>query len=534
MAVSLQRLLRPRNVRVTPAGWTRCLSSTRVQWYEPWEEPYQISKPERLESGPSSFRKTGRPQTQDKTRPALPESSPPVQAPVQKTPQPRRPHPTGVDIQFDGQSHNFSPILLRDLCACPQCLDSSTKQKFRPTTDIPASIKPRAVAQTTTGVSILWDNDVPGYDRNHTTDISADTLRDYVGTGNTGIANFSFGPRTLWDAGEYKGLPDLSYEEYMQSDSALYGILNQLHTHGLAFLTDVPESEKSVSTIAERIGPVKNTFYGYTWDVRSVPESKNVAYTSQDLGFHMDLLYMEQPPHLQFLHCIRSSAAGGASLFTDSYRAVSDLLASDVDAFKSLSYHPVNFHYNHPSSALYYFRRNVLEFNPGALIGSAGKMMQAFELATKRVDSGRAAELNPMDYLTGVAWSPPFQAPMGHTPAQNESRAPLELANNRITQWHSAAQKFNELIHRQEMIYERMMKPGECVLFDNRRVLHARKAFEVGDVGKERWLRGAYLDRDPYLSKMRVLHHQLGKDLGEPALQSTPGDYFEAAAAGSA
>ena len=54
------------------------------------------------------------------------------------------------------------------------------------------------------------------------------------------------------------------------------------------------------------------------------------------------------------------------------------------------------------------------------------------------------------------------------------------------------------------------MGPGECVIFDNRRVLHARKRFEVGDLGKERWLRGAYLDKDPFVSRMRVLGGKFG------------------------
>jgi gamma-butyrobetaine dioxygenase len=77
-----------------------------------------------------------------------------------------------------------------------------------------------------------------------------------------------------------------------------------------------------------------------------------------------------------------------------------------------------------------------------------------------------------------------------------------------IRHWHNAAKKFNDIIHREENIHERMMKPGECVIFDNRRVLHARKAFEVADAGKERWLRGAYLDKDPFMSKLRVLAHR--------------------------
>jgi hypothetical protein len=61
--------------------------------------------------------------------------------------------------------------------------------------------------------------------------------------------------------------------------------------------------------------------------------------------------------------------------------------------------------------------------------------------------------------------------------------------------------------------------------------LHARKAFEVADAGKERWLRGAYLDKDPFVSKLRVLAHRF----------STPQDFVamedkeeEAAAAAAA
>jgi len=81
-----------------------------------------------------------------------------------------------------------------------------------------------------------------------------------------------------------------------------------------------------------------------------------------------------------------------------------------------------------------------------------------------------------------------------------------------LRHWHPAARKFNKIIHREENIHERMMKPGECVLFDNRRVLHARKAFEVADAGKERWLRGAYLDKDPFMSKLRVLTHRFERE----------------------
>ena len=42
-----------------------------------------------------------------------------------------------------------------------------------------------------------------------------------------------------------------------------------------------------------------------TFDVISTPKPINVAYSTVGLDFHMDLIYYESPPGLQFLHCLR-------------------------------------------------------------------------------------------------------------------------------------------------------------------------------------------------------------------------------------
>ena len=437
---------------------------------------------------------------------------------IETTPVPRT---GGVDLLVDGNNCTFSPILLRDLCFCPSCLDPSTKQKSFSTADIPSNIRARTVVSSGDSTSITWDQDVPGFGPDHTTVLDAPVLRDMMrsGSGPTAGLSYSPGPQTLWDANAYSQLADIEYEAYMQHDAVLFKALQQLHTYGLMFLKGVPETERSVSTIAERIGPVKNTFYGYTWDVRSVPKAKNVAYTSQDLGFHMDLLYMEQPPHLQFLHCIRSSSAGGASTFTDSHKAASDLFTVDPSAFGVLTSFDVNFHYNHPNFDLYLQSRPVIQLKPllfgGFRFDSYKRFMRAWHgrnngLSEQKLYAARqAGKVDIMDYLDSVAWSPPFQAPFSLDTAprgqySDPSIHPSALSS-KIDRWHVAASQFSALLHRPEGIYERLMQPGECVIFDNRRVLHARKAFEVGDEGKERWLRGAYLDKDPLMSKMRVL-----------------------------
>jgi hypothetical protein len=61
-------------------------------------------------------------------------------------------------------------------------------------------------------------------------------------------------------------LPDYDYNTYMKDDGMLYDVINQLRVDGLAFVTNVPDTEEALATIATRIGPVKDTFYGYTWD----------------------------------------------------------------------------------------------------------------------------------------------------------------------------------------------------------------------------------------------------------------------------
>jgi len=423
---------------------------------------------------------------------------------------------------------------LRDMCTCPRCVDQSTRQKLFSTVEIPPDIILRNVTELPNGVEIEWSNDLPGFDESHKSVFTKEIFDAMAARGSSKTLP-SLPARRLWTDSQFREeVPDLTYEAYMEDDTVLYKALQQLHSHGLLFLKDVPESPDSVSRIVQRIGPLKNTFYGETWDVRSVPKAKNVAYTSQDLGFHMDLMYMEQPPHLQFLHCIRSSAVGGASLFTDSFKAVSELFHTDEDAFCELERRLITFHYDHIESHYYQQSRPLIELAPLSFGSTNFTNYKSFRShATRnRVDPCLRGMFKLEDYLEAVSWAPPFQAPF--QTANSHLYAPWQNLTTQMEDhvriWHQAARKFNDIIHREENIHERMMKPGECVLFDNRRVLHARKAFEVADAGKERWLRGAYLDKDPFMSKLRVLANRFEKEQREVELQPVGEEPQEAVA----
>lgn len=57
--------------------------------------------------------------------------------------------------------------------------------------------------------------------------------------------------------------------------------------------------------------------------------------------------------------------------------------------------------------------------------------------------------------------------------------------------------------------YEYLLKEGDVVVFDNRRVLHARTAFASknleDDSGGDRWLKGCYIQADAVSDRARVL-----------------------------
>ncbi|SPJ75736.1 uncharacterized protein FTOL_05467 [Fusarium torulosum] len=157
--------------------------------------------------------------------------------------------------------------------------------------------------------------------------LSIAALRNIVESGSLpGFRRNTHDAQVLWTKETLPMLKYFDYEEYIKDEMEVYKLIYQLRTNGLAFVTDVPSKVES---------PIQNTFYRRIWDVRTVPQAINAAYSSADLGFHTDLLYFQNPPHLQLLHCIQSASKGRANVFANGYKSAVDLLHSDPEAFET-------------------------------------------------------------------------------------------------------------------------------------------------------------------------------------------------------
>jgi hypothetical protein len=189
----------------------------------------------------------------------------------------------------------FHHVWLRDNCQCQQCLHPSTRQKLVSPIQLDLNVRPTGVNLVRDGanIEIEWTD---GHRSTHT----ADFLRRYdYGKPRLAYRLDSDHRHETWDSDYLQGrLRDLwvSHADVISDSSdGLYRLLSALQAYGLAFIHSVPvhdgpDQPVPVEGIAQRIGPIRETFYGRSWDVKSVVDAKNIAYTSLFLGLHMDLM----------------------------------------------------------------------------------------------------------------------------------------------------------------------------------------------------------------------------------------------------
>lgn len=144
------------------------------------------------------------------------------------------------------------------------------------------------------------------------------------------------------------------------------------------------------------------------------------------------------------------------------------LHAENPEYFALLSKIPVPYHY----------------INAGHHLHNSHPLVQLSQTDSSRIDY--------------INYSPPFQAPLFiDTPPE----------------FYHALRRFSELLNTESATYRHTLREGEAVIFDNRRVLHARTRF----YGREnaprvegepsRWLKGCYLEADDILDRQRTLAH---------------------------
>lgn len=374
----------------------------------------------------------------------------------------------------------LSKLYLRDICQCSKCVSPSTGRKTFATCDIPAVPRLRDPSTESIrlsadgGLEITWEDDFLTGDA-HTSVYSQDFLRRLASyDGKT--YHYTRPKRVLWDNAKFRHDVEsrvITYRDWMEGGLEFAQALVDLDQHGLLFMRGVPKSRHSVQMVAEKIGSLQSTYRGLTWDTISQPGEKHVADANQGVRLHQDLLYYSDPPRVKFLHCLENECQGGVSLFSDGLHVALELNQKDPLAFRTLGDQLVTYWYQR-AGRYYVRRRHVIESRPDG---------------------------EPQS----ISWSPAFQGPFRirehRKPLGPDSRPRLfdvrtqqdaELGNGALRVWCTAARAFKDILESPENLLEYRLQPGDCVIFDNMRILHGRT--EVDASAGLRHLRGAYVD----------------------------------------
>lgn len=205
----------------------------------------------------------------------------------------------------------ISLIRLLDGCPCPRCLDPSTRQRLTTFSDSGLASQTQPVIHSIAsiegdGVQIVWDNGSTAGNVDeaelHRASYTPSLIRRLAGltSGPKSLMDEAIPARSWRDADELEQSPHLRFAYASLQDPAagsrsLYLLLRQLKRYGIVIIEGLPSAGEDshrceLETAMKKIGPLHNTFYGATWDVKSMKNSKNVAYTNQNLGLHQDLL----------------------------------------------------------------------------------------------------------------------------------------------------------------------------------------------------------------------------------------------------
>lgn len=249
-------------------------------------------------------------------------------------------------------------------------------------------------------------------------------------------------------------------------------IFQRVRDYGLALVHDVPNEPDTVAEIARHFGPIRRTHHGSVFSIRSQPVDRrgageNIGATAANAQApHTDEGFRHSPLGIMLFHCLSPDPSGeGASLFVDGIGAAEALRHSDPQAFELLATTPLVW---------------AAERNPKERFRTRGRL-----IATDSEGVVRGVRV------------------------ADRTLPPLDLPEDKIEPAYRALGAFFAVLYEPERVFELLLRPGDMVIFDNQRVLHARRAFN--SAAGERHIQQVSIDREEFHSVFRRLAGEQGR-----------------------
>lgn len=265
-------------------------------------------------------------------------------------------------------------------------------------------------------------------------------------------------PRRPWYGDHYPDVARFTHAELLADKARVKDWLEAMIVEGISVVTDMPDSDEALTQLVNVMGQVRPTFFGDYFDVRTHINPTNTAYTAAALELHTDTPAEEHAPGVQFLHMRANSVQGGRNLFGDGVAAANDFRQIDPEGFRLLSSIDVPFFCEHDTYDMRSYQRVI-------------------ELDARGEVSGLTISQHMLDLI--------------------------DLPQDVLDDYYPAFCRFGRLLQEDRYIMRFTLQAGECIVFDNHRIVHGRAAYSASS--GDRYLRGCYADRAEMRSTYRAL-----------------------------
>ncbi len=363
------------------------------------------------------------------------------------------------ELMLSRSGARFPAIWLRINCPCPTCRSPLTGERLLAITEVPRDIRIVDVNEMAEAVAVEYAPE------GHRSVFARAWLESHSLDGGVASDGRTEADKWLWQARDIQTMfPEAEWGDFVGDRACRAACLEAVMRLGFVLLHDVPCEPNMVLRVTRRFGYVRETNYGSVFDVRVQARPNNLASTDLPIGPHTDNPYRDPVPTLQLLHCLINAAEGGETALVDGFEAAATLRRDHPHAFALLSRTPAPFRFRDGNTELCAVR---------PLIDVDGY--------------GRIREVR-----------------FSHRHLQ-----PLHLRFEDTVAFYSAYRHFTELVCAPERQLAFKLSPGDCLIFDNTRVLHARTAFSSSG---ERHLQGCYADLDALASTLAVLRREVSAD----------------------
>ena len=355
----------------------------------------------------------------------------------------------GLSIRLpDGGPVYFNYYWLRD--NCPSSFDAETRERTFDIFHQSQPPRPELAWLEDGALTIRWQGE------GHTSRYPVSMLSAYA-TGGPRPDPADL-PRRPWYADHYPNITRVSHALLPDSAAERRRWMEALLVDGVAIVTDMPDTDAALTETAKLIGQIRPTFFGPYFDVRTHVNPTNLAYTAAALEMHTDVPAEEFAPGIQFLHCRANSVAGGLNLFADAVAVANDLRAADPEAFRLLAETDVPFYKEHDTID-----------------------MRSRQYVIERDRHGAVSGVTISQHMADI----------------------FDLPQRTLDAYYPAFVRFGRMLQEPRYVMRFTLQAGECITFDNHRVVHGREAY-CADSGS-RYLRGTYTDRGELRGTYRAM-----------------------------